>query len=473
MTNILDYLVSPTSISVDEEQKTQSRLILSLLLGLVLSAVGILSIVLLTDPNDITDPAVQIGFVLLGFYIVLYLFSRSRDSRIGIIGFILGTFFAFCIFPYVGEPKAVLVPFGFVPILITGMFFNWHYVAVISIMVNIVAVVGVFLQWQSHDDFVQMRSDWYFLIAVSVLTIVFVRHLSNLEHIRRNKLEVANDALSDANAKLRENEHLLETRVDERTADLEKANDELKVAWEAAQEADKLKSQFLASMSHELRTPMNAVLNFTEFVSSGMLGEVNDKQIDALDKANDSGKHLLALINDVLDITKIESGMMKLFVEDDIDLNKELETVINVTRTALKDKDVVLIVDVDAALPTLVGDRRRIRQVMINLMSNAAKFTDQGSITISAKRRNDNILLAIIDTGPGIPKDQQDLIFEPFKQTDLGIQQASGTGLGLPISQRLVEAHDGEIWLESDIGDGAAFYVRLPITSPRLQAIIE
>ncbi|HRF97578.1 MAG TPA: HAMP domain-containing sensor histidine kinase, partial [Aggregatilineales bacterium] len=231
---------------------------------------------------------------------------------------------------------------------------------------------------------------------------------------------------------------------------------------------DQMKSQFLASMSHELRTPLNAILNFTEFVSLGMLGQVNDKQKDALGKSLDSAKHLLSLINDVLDMTKIEAGMMKLFIEDNIDLTQELNTILATGKTLLHDKPVVLVQDIDPDLPRLVGDKRRIRQILLNLMSNACKFTEKGSITLSVKKRHDELLFAVIDTGPGIAPQDQDIIFEPFRQSEHGIKHAGGTGLGLPITKKLVEAHGGKLWLESDKGQGASFYLTLPIHSETL-----
>jgi PAS domain S-box-containing protein len=257
--------------------------------------------------------------------------------------------------------------------------------------------------------------------------------------------------------------------IQRRSRELEAANQELTIAWEAAKQADRVKSQFLASMSHELRTPLNAILNFTEFVSLGLLGDVNERQKDALDKSLSSGRHLLELINDVLDMTKIESGMMKLFVEDNVRLQPEFEQVISTTQTLLQDKSVRLVTDIDDDLPTVLGDRRRIRQVLLNLLSNAAKFTEEGSITFSVKYRDQHLLFAVIDSGPGIAADEQALIFEPFKQTHAGIQHAQGTGLGLPISRKLVEAHGGDLWVESEPGEGAAFYVRLPIRHPLLE----
>ncbi|PJF28981.1 MAG: hypothetical protein CUN52_10700 [Phototrophicales bacterium] len=231
---------------------------------------------------------------------------------------------------------------------------------------------------------------------------------------------------------------------------------------------DQMKSQFLANMSHELRTPLNAILNFTEFVSLGMLGEVNDKQKDALGKSLDSAKHLLALINDVLDMTKIEAGMMKLFIEENIDITPELHALIATGQTLLKDKDVVMIADIDPDLPRIVGDKRRIRQILLNLLSNACKFTEKGSVTLRVKKHQDELLFAVIDTGPGIPLADQTIIFEPFRQTEHGIKHAGGTGLGLPITQKLVEAHGGKLWLESDVGRGASFYLTLPIRSDML-----
>jgi signal transduction histidine kinase len=232
-----------------------------------------------------------------------------------------------------------------------------------------------------------------------------------------------------------------------------------------------MKSQFLASMSHELRTPLNAILNFTEFVALGILGPVNDEQIDALNKSTDSGRHLLSLINDVLDMTKIESGMMKLFVEADIDPQAEIAQVVNTVQSLLADKpEVKLTTDIAPDLPRLTGDRRRIRQVLLNLLSNAVKFTEEGSITLQAQRQGEHLRFSVIDTGAGIAPADQAIVFEPFRQTETGIRHAGGTGLGLPISKRLVEAHGGVLWVESIVGKGSTFSFTLPIDSDALKA---
>lgn len=230
-------------------------------------------------------------------------------------------------------------------------------------------------------------------------------------------------------------------------------------------QADQTKSQFLASMSHELRTPMNAIINFTEMVTMGMMGPVNEEQSDLLNQSLDSSKYLLNLINDVLDISKIQAGKLTLFVEDDVDLEAELKTALTMVEPLLSSKPVILIQDIDDNLPHFSGDKRRIRQIILNLLTNAVKFTDQGSITLSVKNRENNILLAVADTGPGISKELQALIFEPFTQTENGMKHAEGTGLGLPITMSLVEAHGGRLWLESERDQGAAFYVTLPVHS--------
>ncbi len=259
---------------------------------------------------------------------------------------------------------------------------------------------------------------------------------------------------------------MYEAQLNQRNAEMAAARAEAEAARTRAEAADRIKSQFLASMSHELRTPLNAILNFTEFVANGMMGEVNERQVDALHKVTESGKYLLSLINDVLDMTKIQAGMLTLLIEEGINLNAELLTVLNAVRALIKDKDLKLIEDIDSDLPRISGDRRRIKQILLNLLSNAVKFTEEGTITLSAKGRGDHVLFAVIDTGPGIAKEEQEMIFEPFRQTRKGMGSQSGTGLGLPISRSFARAHGGDLWLESEPGEGAAFYVRLPIVLP-------
>ena len=238
---------------------------------------------------------------------------------------------------------------------------------------------------------------------------------------------------------------------------------------------DLMKSQFLASMSHELRTPLNAIINFTQLIVMGVAGPVTDDQVTMLNASLSSSRHLLQLINDVLDISKIQAGKLSLYVEEDVDLNDEIRAVVEIAEPLIQKQNATLkqpiqfIQDIDDELPLTACDRRRIRQVLLNLLSNAIKFTEQGSITLSAKKKGEASLFAVMDTGPGIPKEMQVLIFEPFIQATGSIQQAQGTGLGLPISRSLVQVHGGELWMESIPGTGTTFFFTLPIRPPHSQ----
>jgi len=226
------------------------------------------------------------------------------------------------------------------------------------------------------------------------------------------------------------------------------AQEELKLRIEEAEEArtkaersDQVKSTFLASMSHELRTPLNAIINFTRFVVKGTLGEVNEQQVETLNNVVISGKHLLNLINDVLDMSKIESDSLNLFVSDDVDIAM-IVTDAGTTATALlNDKAVEVNTDIAADLPLMRGDQQRIHQIFLNLVSNACKFTDEGAITIRAREENDKLVVTVSDTGAGIAEEDQASVFEAFKQTTTGLRQGGGTGLGMPITKSLVEAH--------------------------------
>jgi signal transduction histidine kinase len=236
--------------------------------------------------------------------------------------------------------------------------------------------------------------------------------------------------------------------------------------------ADLMKSQFLASMSHELRTPLNAIINFTQLITMGVAGPVTDEQLTMLNTSLNSSKHLLQLINDVLDISKIQAGKLSLYIEEHVNLNDEIKAVIDMAepllqkQNALLDQPIRFIQDIDQNLPLTACDRRRTRQVLLNLLSNAIKFTDQGSITLSAKKKSEEFIFAVMDTGPGIPQEMQARIFEPFIQMTDDIKHTQGTGLGLPISRSLAQAHGGDLWVESKIGEGTTFFFTLPFRPP-------
>jgi signal transduction histidine kinase len=244
---------------------------------------------------------------------------------------------------------------------------------------------------------------------------------------------------------------------------------EAEEARKVAEQANQMKSAFLANMSHELRTPLNAIINFTELVLMETMGETNEQQKEALRYSLSSSKHLLQLINDVLDISKIQAGKLSLFIEKEVDLNAIIHETLGMIEPLIQKKkelygsEVELIRNIDKNLSLVTCDRRRIRQVLLNLLSNAVKFTDQGRITLRVKQKQEHLLFSVVDTGKGIAPDSQLQIFEPFMQTEDGVKWAEGTGLGLPITKSLVEAHDGRIWLESKVGEGSVFFFTLPI----------
>lgn len=259
----------------------------------------------------------------------------------------------------------------------------------------------------------------------------------------------AEQAVRDLNA-------TLEQRVAERTAQLE-------VARQQAESANHLKSAFMAAMNHELRTPLNAIINFTQFVAAGYKGPVNGDQRDALGKVLSSSRHLLTLINDVLDLSKIEAGALQLVLESDVDLTAELYDMRDTALGLLGDKPVTVTVTIREPLPALTCDARRVHQILLNLVSNACKFTEAGAVAIEAETREAQVVIAVRDTGPGIAPEDHARIFEAFQQTSLGLTKTAGTGMGLAISQRLAEAHGGRLWVESAVGAGSVFYVGLPV----------
>jgi signal transduction histidine kinase len=243
---------------------------------------------------------------------------------------------------------------------------------------------------------------------------------------------------------------------------IQQREDSLQTAREQAVRADQVKSMFLASVSHELRTPLNAIINLTKFVGLGMYGPVNLEQVDILQKVEARSKHLLNLINDVLEISKIETGSLQLFVEADLNVGDIVHSAVETAQSLLFGKPVVLLHEIAEDLPLITGDAQRIQQIVLNLLANACKFTERGQINVCARQQNGEIIISIRDSGPGIALEDQELIFEAFRQTKEGLRKGEGTGLGLPISRRLAEAHGGRVWLQSTVGQGSTFFVALP-----------
>jgi signal transduction histidine kinase/HAMP domain-containing protein len=223
------------------------------------------------------------------------------------------------------------------------------------------------------------------------------------------------------------------------------------------------KSQFFANMSHELRTPLNAVLGYAELLIDNLYGEIPEKAKEILGRVQSNGKHLLGLINDVLDLSKIEAGQLTLALED-YSIRAVVDSVIDTTEALAGAKGLALVTDVPEDLPIARGDERRLMQALLNIVSNAIKFTESGSIRIRVRTIDGFIALAVTDTGPGISLEDQARIFEAFQQVDnSNTRQQGGTGLGLSIARRLVALHGGMIELESELGVGSTFTIVLPV----------
>ena len=234
--------------------------------------------------------------------------------------------------------------------------------------------------------------------------------------------------------------------------------------------ADELKSKFLASMSHELRTPLNSIIGFSRVILKGIDGPITDLQRQDLEAIFNAGQHLLGLINDILDLSKIEAGKMELTFAE-VDVAKVVRDVLVTIQALIKDKPVRLEADVEPDLPPLRVDPKRFRQILLNLLSNAAKFTKEGYIRVRAYREVDpltsyaEVVIAVEDTGPGIPPEHMERLFQPFFQIDSSLtREVGGTGLGLAITRNLVDLHGGRIWVTSEVGKGSTFYVAFPVT---------
>jgi signal transduction histidine kinase len=227
--------------------------------------------------------------------------------------------------------------------------------------------------------------------------------------------------------------------------------------------ASQHKSQFLANMSHELRTPLNAILGYTELMTDGAYGEPSEKMMGVLKRLEANGRHLLGLINDVLDLSKIEAGQLVLELSDYC-VQDIVQTVRSTLEPLAADKKLGFRVEVARQLPSGRGDGRRLTQVLINLVGNAIKFTDAGEVAIKAEANNGSFHVSVRDTGPGISVADQAKLFQEFQQADNAItRKKGGTGLGLAISKRIIEMHGGKIWVESQPGQGSTFAFTLPV----------
>lgn len=262
----------------------------------------------------------------------------------------------------------------------------------------------------------------------------------------------------------------LENKVAERTIELRNKSQLLEEAYNNLKEVDKLKTQFLSTMSHELRTPLNSIIGYTQLILDGVEGDISESQREDLERIERNAKHLLQLINDILDLSKIEAGRMQLNIER-VELSEVLKQSISIVTPLIGSKNLKIVDNVSNRSLFLMCDFQRLEQIFINLLSNAIKFTDEGSIVIDCKVNTDDTgqswaTISVSDTGIGISAENLDKIFEAFRQVEeSSTRKHGGTGLGLSITKRLVEMHGGAIWVESQINKGTTFYFTMPMAS--------
>ena len=257
---------------------------------------------------------------------------------------------------------------------------------------------------------------------------------------------------------------VLEDEVEKATAELRSANDDLQLANQEIQAASQMKSQFLAHMSHELRTPLNAIIGFSEVLEDQTFGPMNERQARYIQNILKSSRHLLSLINDILDLTKVEAGRMEL-ISTEFHLQDCLRLTLDVLDPLARSKGIELFRELSDDFPIVQADEGRMRQILLNLLSNAIKFTSQGGkVTVIVDLvENDVVQVQVADTGIGIKKEHQDIIFSEFRQVDESYaRRYEGTGLGLALTKRLVELHGGSIWVESEEGKGSTFTFTFP-----------
>lgn len=284
----------------------------------------------------------------------------------------------------------------------------------------------------------------------------------NIDIHTGDEVEALANEFNEMTRKLRESRRMLmdwntelEQEIKRRTYDLRIANEELR-------RADRMKSEFLANMSHELRTPLNSIIGFSEVLSDQLHGPLSEKQLRHVSNILLSGRHLLQLINDILDLSKVEAGKMELHYNV-IPLREFFETIMMGFRLQIQKKGLVVSYEIDS-VDRVIADVTRFKQILLNIVSNAIKFSlENGRITLSARRNGDFIDIAVTDTGIGINKENQQVIFQEFRQIDASFtRKYEGTGLGLALTKKLVELHGGKIWVDSEEGRGSTFTISIP-----------
>ncbi|MBI1257234.1 MAG: hypothetical protein GC204_07160 [Chloroflexi bacterium] len=438
---VWDLLTEPNP-QIQEADKRQQARFISAMLFTIFAGTAILvcnAVFFATTPSPVPKPVFIILVVILA---ALYGFSRSKHSELAIILFVvISTSNLFAI--YVLNPEGPTVFYYLmVEVFISGILLS------VRITAALVAVIIVGMLLLSHllSNAVDASSVVNYVVLLSCIVLVFVQFRNTLENTRKKQIT---DALQEVET--------LNSTLSQTNAELVKAN-------AVAKEAARLKSEFMATMSHELRTPLNAMLGFSGILLEGMGGEFDAEAGHMIERIQQNSSRLLNLINDVLDIAKIEAGRMDL-VSVPISPRKMAEGWRSQMSVLAEQKQLEFITEIDPELPDQIfGDSDRISQIVINLLSNAFKFTESGSVTLTMQCKNNAWQMQVIDTGIGIPPHAINYIFDEFRQIDGTSKRAyGGTGLGLAIVRNLCRMMEGTVQVTSKLNEGSIFTVTLPL----------
>ncbi len=313
----------------------------------------------------------------------------------------------------------------------------------------------------SREDDYSIRTERGSDDEVGELVSSFNEMLSRIQQ-RDEELTTKSEELKQSHRQLEEYSRDLEQRVERRTQELAVATQEAEEARDRAEEANQAKSVFLANMSHELRTPMNAIIGFSRIVMSRCKDILPQKQYENMDKISISANHLLGLINDILDLSKIEAGRMEV-TPSEFTLEPLVDMCLRQVEPMASGKSIALRQDSDADFPSVYTDQDKVKQILINLLSNAVKFTEEGEVNVGVRQADGQAYIAVTDTGIGIPEEQLSSVFEEFTQLDSGsTKRFGGTGLGLSITRHLAQLIGGDIEIQSTVGEGSTFTVSFP-----------
>lgn len=463
-TRIADLFVEPHATITNAEQRQKARVLAALMLTLAGTVLGLM-VMLFIRSNDAAQAAIPAVTISLTIILALYIINRLGHYQASAYGFIALNFTMMHLVPVLtGNVNWLL----FTPMLMLFTLITLSLPAALVVYLLSIAaqiVIGSSLPLVSPALQLTTFTTINVLLLTGAVLLVIMHYRDSSDRDRRAEIE-------DLKQKLRAAETEIDRRVEERTRELRSAKEQAEFELARVRQHEQTKMQVLSSLSHQLRTPLNSVLNFTEFVHLEMLGPISEQQKDALGKSLDSGRALLGLINNVLDIIKIEAGTMRLFAEPQVDVNALLPEVVATTKALLHDRpNIEFVTDLDENLPSIAGDARRLSQTLNILLANACKFTLKGTITLSVKHRRDQLLVCVSDTGIGIAPEEQARIFKPFQKLDQSRVYNAGTGMSLAIAHWIVTAHGGTLTVESAVGEGAAFFVTLPIQSSVLDAV--